>query len=120
MNKRLLGSEMIAIRSTAFYGERIRALRTAKRWTQVDLARRANVSQSTVIAVERGDSTNRRMITHLAGVLGADFACMPGRVPRPTTMLNFTPDRRELLLEHPAAFAHAYAAIMKAMGPVSR
>jgi transcriptional regulator with XRE-family HTH domain len=60
-------------------GRIIRALRIRKRWRQVDLAARANVSQSLVARIERG-SAGRVRIDTLARVVAALDARMLVRV----------------------------------------
>lgn len=55
------------------FGLAIRALRRQRGWTQVELARRARLSQSAISRIERGgaDRVTHRMLMRVVGELGA-------------------------------------------------
>lgn len=63
---------------------RVPELRTAKGWTQQELARKAGVSRLTVINVERGDArrVDFDVLEKLADALGVDPAVLLERTPK--------------------------------------
>jgi transcriptional regulator with XRE-family HTH domain len=52
---------------------RIRAARQALRWTQSELARRANVSARTIHAVEKGKPCRQATKRHILNALGVPW-----------------------------------------------
>ena len=68
----LNGMETIEI--TGSIGERIRELREAKGWTQIDLARESQIPQADISKLETGARRVGRKYAHkLARVLGVPF-----------------------------------------------
>src|SRR5262245_57470735 len=55
------------------HGEKLRHLRRALGWTQLELALRAGVSERTVRSAERGRPIRRDFLDYLAGALGVDL-----------------------------------------------
>ena len=55
------------------HGEKLRHLRRALGWTQLELALRAGVSERTVRSAERGRPVRREFLDYLAGALGVDL-----------------------------------------------
>jgi transcriptional regulator with XRE-family HTH domain len=55
------------------HGEKLRHLRRALGWTQLELALRAGVSERTVRSAERGRPVRRDFLDYLAGALGVDL-----------------------------------------------
>lgn len=62
------------------FGERLRALRKARRWTQVQLAQQSGVSQTVISNVETGDikSTGVENVARLAAALGVPIEELTG------------------------------------------
>ena len=56
-------------------GERVRAIRRARGWSQLELASRAGCASSTVSAAERGPSSER-LWCRLAEALGVERAAL--------------------------------------------
>lgn len=52
---------------------RIRAARTARGWSQTDLAEAAGVSRPTVARIERGDDMNTATLASVCAVLGLEL-----------------------------------------------
>jgi transcriptional regulator with XRE-family HTH domain len=64
-------------------GTRIRALRKERGWSQLDLARKANVSQGTVCNAERASTpTSVATVTAVAGAFGLEPADLLGGCQR--------------------------------------
>lgn len=76
-------------------GERIKAIRERHGWTQVVLAREADVSLSSVQRWERGDLPPVRELIRLAGVLGVEADALVELAPTGDERL----DRLEARLE---------------------
>ena len=55
------------------HGEKLRHLRRALGWTQLELALKAGVSERTVRSAERGRPVRREFLDYLAGALGVDL-----------------------------------------------
>ena len=61
----------------ATIGEKLKRLREARAWTQVELAEKANTSPSTIVLIEKGMSkphpSTRRKLASALGVEPADL-----------------------------------------------
>lgn len=92
-------------------GARVRDLRKARGWTQIDLAKASGVSQSALSRIERGDSEGSYTKTSraLAKALGCSEAYLAGESSEPAGELRMVPadDAAPVLGAHPDAEALA-------------
>lgn len=66
-------------------GERVRRCRQLRSWTQVELAERAGLTQSTISMIEkgaRGSEMSLETAWRLAWSLGTSLDCLAGMPPR--------------------------------------
>ena len=62
-------------------GEKVRALREGKKWSQADLAKAVGVSQPTIDKIERNLSLRSRFLPEIASVLGVALRDIDDRAP---------------------------------------
>ena len=71
------------------FGARLTALRLARHWTQVELARRAGLSQGTISHLEQGTRQPSLLTLHyLATAFGLPLDQFLGALERATPVLN--------------------------------
>jgi transcriptional regulator with XRE-family HTH domain len=73
------------------HGEKLRHLRRALGWTQLELALRAGVAERTVRSAERGRPVRREFLDYLAGALGVE---LPELAREPGALAGFVCWRR--------------------------
>lgn len=75
-------------------GDRVRELRRARGWSQIDLAQESGVSQSALSRIERGESQGSYTATYraLAKALGCSEAYLAGESDDPTRELRIVRD----------------------------
>ena len=95
---------------------RIRELRTAKGWTQADLAARMNTKRQTIGNYETGfRGLDVETICRLCDIFGCSADYLLGRSPLPSPEL--TPEEEDLLLSWRRATPEIRAIIDAALAP---